>query len=97
MKAKTKIVRKPKPWALQKIFFDAVVLNENNTIRNTKALFICRNCRHICDWDKDSDAYRCVVCGRKITSYGAKEILIRYESQLETLKKEVAKVKNNGN
>lgn len=85
----SKIIRKPKPWALQKIFFDVIMLDINGTETSRKAMFLCKSCRHLCKWDEDSDAYRCILCGRKLTTYGAYEIVKRYTEQLEEIKKEV--------
>jgi len=83
------VTRKPKPWALQKIFFDVIIFDINGTETSRRATFICKNCRHICVWEEDSDAYRCTLCGRKLSPFGAHEIVKRYEEQLGNLKNEI--------
>lgn len=83
------IKRKPKPWASQKIFFDVVRFDNGGGEMQRRALFLCKTCRHLCEWDEESDAYRCVLCGRKLSTYGAYEIIKRYERQLEDLKKQI--------
>lgn len=84
-----KIKRTPKPWALQKIFFDVIRLSSNGEEVSRRAMFLCRRCRHICEYDPESEAYRCVKCGRKLTKYGALEIIERYKEQLSMLHKQV--------
>lgn len=85
-----KIKRTPKPWASQKIFFDVVHFNGEGFEMHRRAMFLCK-CRHLCEWDDDSEAFRCVKCGRKLTTYGAHEILKRYVDQISTLKHQIYK------
>ena len=85
------IKRTPKPWASQKIFFDVVVLSRDGQIVEKKAMFLCKGCRHVNEWSEESDAFRCVRCGRKLTAFGANEILTRYEEQLQELKKQLSR------
>jgi len=89
------IKRTPKKWASQKIFFDVVVLDNKGKENTRYATFICRECKHICDWDEDSKAFRCVRCGKKLTSYGANQIIEHYERQFGILKKTIQeRIKN---
>jgi hypothetical protein len=81
-----KIKRKPKPWASQLIFFDIITFSRNGSEISRRASFICKKCRHICEWEDDSEAFRCESCGRKLTAYGATEILNRYEPQFSRLR-----------
>jgi transcription initiation factor IIE alpha subunit len=81
------VFRNPKKWASQKIFFDVVVVGERGSELSRYAAFICRKCRYICDWEEDSLAFRCSKCGKKLTLFGAEEIIAKYESQFVRLKK----------
>ena len=82
------IRRKPRCWSSQYVFFDVVLLNKYDKVIGRKAMFICKSCRHLCEWDDESSLYRCVCCGKKLTMSGADEILTRYQTQLEDLIKE---------
>jgi len=81
------MIRRPKPWDSQRIFFDIIFYSSDGTEISRRASFVCRKCGHICEWDRESGLFRCVCCGRKLTAYGAVQILDRYDPQFRRLRR----------